>query len=807
MPATSLLSQYTGVTFTNTGNAVLDSTAGGATVAAGTAAAGSVANAVGPTYSIAPASGKNIAANTTAVIAGKLNITPDVAGVYKITVFSDSAGTGSLVAGAKFATWTVTAAGAPATATISAVNSTAAACSTTYSNDANCRGSLVKVTLKDANGYATAPRGAEAVTVTTNSATATPASTSPVTLSSSNVDVNGIYWGNFTNTAAETISVTVAGSGSLLGVAGLSTATALTYKAQTVLGTTLAISDTTGTSATAISGTGDFDSLGSATAITVSTAKSSVSYKVSAAAAGVTSLTIVDSSAVITGDATLTSRSWTVPVTIVSDGATTPTYYGSVTVTAALAADDAYSVVNTSHATNAGVAATLTGATAGVSAALSTVSPTSSLVVVGGTTPITVVVKDAFGYAVPNASVNFTTASTSRNASVSAFAITDANGSASYSLVDASVSTTNLSDVVTVIASYAGAATTITATATLSYKTAITAGTVLVTTPNTTAGVANTVVAPQSIAAGSTGAQATLVSPSAVVTDASGLLLVGAPVVWTVTGPGAGVLSTKVTTYTDATGTATTSVYGWVTGTYTVSATVGGKTGTGTVTFASNTATNARVVSAKAEGAIVTATVVDRFGNPVSGVTLYATKTGSGFFGNGLSSTSGVSNAAGVVEFNVAGGSATVTVSAVDPAAVAGTTYGQTCAAAGKTSCASTATAITAQTVGTALLAETGVGSAFAPAGVASVTVEAAADNSAAAAADAAAEATDAANAATDAANAAAEAADAATAAAQDAADAVAALSTQVSEMVNALKKQITALTNLVIKIQKKVKA
>jgi trimeric autotransporter adhesin len=82
-----------------------------------------------------------------------------------------------------------------------------------------------------------------------------------------------------------------------------------------------------------------------------------------------------------------------------------------------------------------------------------------------------------------------------------------------------------------------------------------------------------------------------------------------------------------------------------------------------------------------------------------------------------------------------------------------------------------------------------------------------AATTAASAAADAAAEATDAANAATDAANAAAEAADAATAAAQDAADAVAALSTQVSEMVNALKKQITALTNLVIKIQKKVKA
>ena len=80
-------------------------------------------------------------------------------------------------------------------------------------------------------------------------------------------------------------------------------------------------------------------------------------------------------------------------------------------------------------------------------------------------------------------------------------------------------------------------------------------------------------------------------------------------------------------------------------------------------------------------------------------------------------------------------------------------------------------------------------------------------DGAAQAAADAAAEATDAANAATDAANAAAEAADAATAAAQDAADAVAALSTQVTELVTALRKQITALTNLVIKIQRKVRA
>ena len=80
-------------------------------------------------------------------------------------------------------------------------------------------------------------------------------------------------------------------------------------------------------------------------------------------------------------------------------------------------------------------------------------------------------------------------------------------------------------------------------------------------------------------------------------------------------------------------------------------------------------------------------------------------------------------------------------------------------------------------------------------------------DTAANAATDAANEATDAANAATDAALAAADAADAATAAAQDASDAVAALSATVATLVASLKAQITSLTNLVIKIQKKVKA
>jgi hypothetical protein len=92
-------------------------------------------------------------------------------------------------------------------------------------------------------------------------------------------------------------------------------------------------------------------------------------------------------------------------------------------------------------------------------------------------------------------------------------------------------------------------------------------------------------------------------------------------------------------------------------------------------------------------------------------------------------------------------------------------------------------------------------------AAVVTATTAVVSDGVAQAAADAAAEAKDAADAATDAANEAAAAADAATAAAQDAADAVNDLAASVSAMITALRKQITALTNLVIKIQKKVKA
>ena len=221
-------------------------------------------------------------------------------------------------------------------------------------------------------------------------------------------------------------------------------------------------------------------------------------------------------------------------------------------------------------------------------------------------------------------------------------------------------------------------------------------------------------------------------------------------------------------------------------GANTFTATAGTVTVSAAMWIASATTTQARTVTLTQDAAtsVVTAKVTDRYGNPVSGGSVQIS-TNNGTLGNGQLTTVYTTDTTGsisVLPVGTTGATVTATYttasSDVDSlAGFVGTTAVESTLAAG---------------IKTATLR-------VADAPAASAAAEAATD--------AAAEATDAANAATDAANAAAEAADAATAAAQDAADAVAALSTQVSEMVNALKKQITALTNLVIKIQKKVKA
>jgi len=388
---------------------------------------------------------------------------------------------------------------------------------------------------------------------------------------------------------------------------------------------------------------------------------------------------------------------------------------------------------------------------------------------------------------------------------------TGADGVAVLTYTDAGTTATATSDTIAITASfYRGTTLTQpTTSTTVSYSANNAVATAVMTSGNTAAGVASLSIAHKDIAAGLAGPSAVTQPVTVLVKNAATQVLAGVPVTFTVAGTGCAIPSTAKTAYTSATGVATSAVYAWIAGTCTITATAGTITATGTTTFRQESATETRTIAATAAVAVVTASPKDRFGNPVIGETVYAQVTaGTGYFGsNGARSTSAVTDASGTATFVVAGGDATVKVTTIDPAGTGLANDQSTAALGNHLGDVATPVVFTATTVGDLATAETGVGASFAPAGISSVTVEVTGDNSAAAAADAAAEATDAANAATDAANAAAEAADAATAAAQDAADAVAALSTQVSEMVDALKKQITALTNLVIKIQKKVKA
>ena len=183
------------------------------------------------------------------------------------------------------------------------------------------------------------------------------------------------------------------------------------------------------------------------------------------------------------------------------------------------------------------------------------------------------------------------------------------------------------------------------------------------------------------------------------------------------------------------------------------------------------------------EKAIITVTPLDAAGKTLG------TKTISNLF------------ATGGITSNVAFGSSSDTLTAVTL-----TTSADASSSAPRTAGAYTYI-VYMPAQGTVTISATG-GTGLAAAGQVAVTASATIVNSSVdAATDAANEATDAANAATDAALAAADAADAATAAAQDASDAVAALSATVAKLVASLKAQITSLTNLVIKIQKKVKA
>ncbi len=468
---------------------------------------------------------------------------------------------------------------------------------------------------------------------------------------------------------------------------------------------------------------------------------------------------------------------------------------------------------------------TLTWATPAITT-LTVVDPIADVYVkAGSTTVINVKATDQFGNALAGEQLVPSFGSTSANYSATKkydAVVTDANGVATFSVVDAKA-TADLADTVTftsvtnsaktVAASISYVATLPAVSAMYNYysntfahtatsiTTAVPAAGIGATSPVTLVLArnlskdlsANTEVATNDMIAIRVRAN----TSTGVAAEGAALTLSASTGGWVLNS--LGLPASSRTIAVDANGDAVFQVLATAEGVITFTATSGTASSTIKLFVADQDKTTGRTVAisgattgaANGSGVPMTVTVKDRYGNGVTGVSMTVSASGVGALMGGATSQSFTTDATGTFTFLAtsyvsAGGSATYTARAND---------------------AGDATSVAGYVSTTAVDATLAAGVASVSATVTFAEGVNAAEANAQAATDAAAEATDAANAATDAANAAAEAADAATAAAQDAADAVAALSTQVSEMVNALKKQITALTNLVIKIQKKVKA
>jgi trimeric autotransporter adhesin len=768
---------------------------------------------VGTNFTTTPKSAAAISAGSMGTLS--VDITPDVAGTYTVLVsadntWDDGAGLSSAyAAGQTNVSYTFTTGAAVTAVALSAVTGT--------STKGSATGQVIKVTLTGTLGLN------ETISITDNSSTARlrlvsarsatghtlDANATTLTMTSAHF-VGGVGYFLVNDTAKAVSVITAAGSG-LLSPTISSTLSVETVDAY--VPTAVTMSDTAanvlaGGQANHVSGITAAASV-TDVASTVATSHSYLATVTAGTAGDYLTVLVDDAQGRVTG---VVGLDYTYAL------ATATTTTATVTVAAACATAGACFTATVDGTTDGVVAVTAaTPAQATVTVAGSTSATMRAAF--GASSALTVVVRDQFRNALANSSASITTAG--RNASTAATILnTDANGIVSFTRTDAGTATTaNKQDVVTFAGPTAGSA-----TVTINYTdSTLGISTVTLATPTTddtaASGITYTDINASS-SAGATGPTTarTWTTITATVKDVNGAVLIGVPVTFATSSAGAAVASTFATVYTGADGTAASRVYGWTAGVKTFTATAGTTVATGTVAFrqggptGTDNPTEVRTISAVMTGNSIIVTATDRFGNVVSGVPLWATRTGNGTFGGGSNTNGQTTGVNGTAEFlfNAGSSDSVVTITAGSATAQPLPCYGQTGNLAGIAVCstAATQTAYTASVAGTTTVAEIGVGASFAPAGIGSVTVAVPAGvDSAQTAADAAAEATDAANAATDAANAAAEAADAATAAAQDAADAVAALSTQVTELVSALRKQITSLTNLVIKIQRKVRA
>ena len=277
------------------------------------------------------------------------------------------------------------------------------------------------------------------------------------------------------------------------------------------------------------------------------------------------------------------------------------------------------------HAGSEGTTETVSFAASATTYGSMTVTPTPLRLATGSIYTFTGVYEYQFSNKKANVSV--TVSFSGRNsAKTSATLITDATGSVSYTFTDTGL--TGSSDTITF-----NAGGTATDAATVTYGTA-TAGSVLVTTPNTTSlGVEEYPKDPEDINAGD-GAEGTLQTVTALVKDADGNVMAGIPVTWTISGTGWEITSNTATGFTGSAGTDSASVYAWLAGSCTVTATAGGQSDDAPLHFAQESPTDVRTIAAVVSENSITVTAKDRFGNTIASVPLKATRTaGSGNFG------------------------------------------------------------------------------------------------------------------------------------------------------------------------------
>ena len=702
----------------------------------------------------------------------RVSLNADVAGSYQILVTANPTSLAGYSTGAVSTTYTITTAGAPTSVTLVSAGGSA-----TTNDTVNGSGQLFKMTLKDANGAATVLGLNEAIKMTIsdtkNLSLTDNAGTGIVSAFGSASLASGSYYvkvkGGAGITASTTAILTATGSGVLSS--SLVTNATVTETLTTAAAAGATWSCTTPLRCSVANGA---YTVGGAAALTVT--------GIGTAAAAGTSYAVL-----------VTDNAGNIYSDVISTTLTTATYTGPSV---------------TSTATSASLS--LIGATAGA-ISFAYLAPTASALTIQGATSVVSatgaknsfvgLVTDTYGVKMANIAVAASVAGRNTIASYT-LGVTDANGLISFSYTDAG--TTGTKDTVTLTPA-AGTA----GTATVTFGT-FTVATVTVTGGSTAADAANGATNKTAINTADNGPEASAVAIKAVVKDASGNLLAGVPVTFTVD---KGLIKKTASVdysvvYTGSDGSATTYAFNWLVGKQTITATSGGVSKSDYITWAATDASSARVLSSVVNGTVITYTVADRFGNPVKGVTINQTRTGSGLFGNGSSTQDVVTGTDGTVDATFTGtGSAVGTLAA---------TYAQAYAPAGQYDFTAGDT-YTAPVAGTT----SGTGASLAPAGVATVAVTTsptnAATDAAQAAQDAANEATDAANAATDAANNAMDSADAAQQAAMDAgdkADAALAAITDLASKVSEIASQVAALSSIVAKIaaavakiSKKVKA